>query len=338
MKKPILLLLVLCLILTAALAGCTAAPSAPESPASEQPSEPAEAPEAPAEVSAAPDAAAISVTDMMGREISLSGPAQKIVVLSAADCEIVYALGAASSVVGRGEYCDYPAEVLDITPVQSGSETNLEQIIALEPDVLLMSAMDQSEEQTKALEEAGITVVVSDADTIEETYTSIELIGAVTGKADEAAALTESMKSMFAEVSASAAKDSGETVYFEVSPLEYGLWTAGANTFMNEIAGMLGLENCFADVEGWAEISEEQIIERDPDYIVTISMFYGEGPTPVEEILSRKGWENVTAVKNAAVLNLQNNELSRPAPRLADGAKAMSDFITGIRESLQAAA
>ena len=96
---------------------------------------------------------------------------------------------------------------------------------------------------------------------------------------------------------------------------------------MNEIANMVGLTNCFEDVEGWSEISEEQVIARNPDYIVTISMYYGEGPTPVEEILGRKGWEELTAIKNQAVLNLANNELSRPAPRLADGAKMLYDFI-----------
>ena len=85
----------------------------------------------------------------------------------------------------------------------------------------------------------------------------------------------------------------------------------------------------FADVTGWGEISEEQVLERNPDYIVTISMYFGEGPTPEEEILSRTGWENVTAVKNGKILNLPNNELSRPAPRLADGAKALYDFVYG---------
>ena len=91
----------------------------------------------------------------------------------------------------------------------------------------------------------------------------------------------------------------------------------------------MGLKNCFADVTGWSEISEEQVLERNPDYIVTISMYYGEGPTPEEEILARPGWENVTAVKNGKILNLQNNELSRPAPRLAEGAQVLYDFVYG---------
>jgi len=98
---------------------------------------------------------------------------------------------------------------------------------------------------------------------------------------------------------------------------------------MNEICEILNLKNVFDDVVGWGEISEEQVMERNPDYIVTISMYFGEGPTPEEEIMSRKGWEDITAVKNGAILNLSNNELSRPAPRLVDGAKLMFDFVYG---------
>ena len=134
------------------------------------------------------------------------------------------------------------------------------------------------------------------------------------------------MKQTFDAVSENAG-DGTKSIYFEVSPLEYGLWTAGSGTFMDEIATMLGLKNCFADVEGWAQISEEQVLERNPDYIVTISMYYGEGPTPEEEIMARPGWENVTAVKDQKILNLPDNELSRPGPRLADGAQALYDFV-----------
>ena len=241
---------------------------------------------------------------------------------------ILCAIGGEDALVGRGKYCDYPAEVLDVPSVQSGYDTNIEQIIALEPQVLLMSTMAQTDEQVQQLEAAGIHVVVSDAQDIEGTYTAISMIGELVGRQAEAASIVESMQKTFDEIRANAG-DGTKSIYFEVSPLQYGLWTAGSGTFMDEIANMLGLTNCFADVTGWGEISEEQVLERNPDYIVTISMYYGEGPTPEEEILSRTGWENVTAVKDGKILNLPNNELSRPAPRLADGAKALYDFVYG---------
>ena len=269
----------------------------------------------------------VTVTDMTGREITLDEPATRVVALSAADCEVLFAVGAGDTLVGRGEYCDYPAEVLNVPSVESGYETNIEQIIELKPQVLLMSTMAQTEEQVQALEDAGIKVVVSDAQDIEGVYQSISMIGQLMGKTAEADKVIENMKATFKEVAGNQSLN-GKTVYFEVSPLEWGLWTAGKGTFMNEIAEMMGLKNCFDDISGWGEISEEQVLERNPDIIVTISMYYGEGPTPVEEIASRAGWENVTAVKEGMIVNLANNELSRPAPRLAEGAKMLYEYIT----------
>ena len=270
----------------------------------------------------------VTVTDMTGREITLSEPAARIVALTAADCEILCALGCEDALVGRGEYCDYPASVLDKPSVQSGYETNIEQIIALEPQVVLMATMAQTVEQVEALENAGVKVVVSDAQDIEGVYYTIRMIGALMGKDAEAEALVSGMLAAFADI-AGKAENTGKTVYFEVSPLQWGLWTAGKGTFMDELAALCGLTNAFADVDGWAAISEEQVLERDPDYIVTISMYYGEGPTPIEEIKSRAGWDALKAVQNDDILNADSNEISRPGPRLTDAAGTIYDFVYG---------
>ena len=278
----------------------------------------------------------VTVTDMMGREISLSAPASRVVALTAADCEILCALGCEDALVGRGEYCDYPASVLEKPSVQSGYETNIEQIIALEPQVVLMGTMAQTTEQVEALQNAGVQVVVSNAQDIEGVYTAIRLIGALMGKDAEAEEMVAGMQSAFADIAAKA-ENTGKTVYFEVSPLQWGLWTAGKNTFMDELAAMCGLTNAFADVEGWAQISEEQVLERDPDYIVTITMYYGEGPTPVEEIKGREGWDALKAVQNGDILNADSNEISRPGPRLQDAAETIFDFVYGEESNAPAA-
>ena len=282
---------------------------------------------------AAAEDTSFTVTDMSGREITFDKPVERAVALTASDCEIIFALGAGDILVGRGEYCDYPAEVFEIPSVQSGYDTNIEQIIDLEPEVLFMSTMAQTEEQVAQLENAGIKVVVSDAQDIEGTYTAISMIGEIRGKTEEANEVIDGMKAVFEEIQANKL-DGTKTIYFEVSPLQWGLWTAGTSSFMSEIAEMMGLRNCFDDIsDSWAAISEEQVLERNPDFILTITMYYGEGPTPEEEIMGRAGWENVTAVKNGDILNLVNNELSRPAPRLAEGAQMLFDFVV---ESLAA--
>ena len=279
----------------------------------------------------------ITVTDMAGREITLDGPAAKIVALTASDVEIIYALGAGDLLVGRGEYCDYPAEVLEKPVVKSGGETNLEEILALEPNVVIMATMAQTTEQVEALEKAGVKVIVSDAQNLEGVYTAITLIGRVVGKNDEAAALVKEMQDTFDGIKAKA-EDTGKTIYFEVSPLAYGLWAAGKGTFMDELAGICGLTNAFADADAWAQVSEEQVFEKDPDYIVTTSMYWGEGPTPVEEILGRAGWDQLKAVKNNQIFNADSNAITRPGPRLMDAVKALYEFVYGAEAEEEAPA
>ena len=273
------------------------------------------------------EGSAVTVTDMHNREITLTEPATRIVVMQPSDCEILCAIGCEDTIVGRGQYVDYPASVLEVPVVQSGAETNVEEILALNPQVVLMNDMAQSEEQVKQLEENGVKVVVSSATDIEGVYYAIRMIGKLMGKEENAEAVIADMQATFDEIKANS-KNEGKTVYFEVSPLQWGLWTAGKGTFMDELAEICGLTNAFADLNDWAAISEEQVLARDPDYIVTITMYYGEGPTPVEEIISREGWGDLKAVKNGDILNAESNAISRPGPRLKDAAIELYSFIT----------
>ena len=277
---------------------------------------------------AAAEGTGITVTDMMGREITLDAPATRVVAIAAADTEILYAIGAGDTLVGRGEYCDYPAEVSAVPTVKSGQETNLEEIIALEPQVVIMATMAQEEEQVSALEEAGVKVVVTNAQNLEGVYEAIRLIGKVTGHEEEAEAVVARMQEVFAGVAAKA-QNTGKTVYFEVSPLQWGLWAAGKGTFMDELAEICGLTNVFADVDGWAAVNEEDVIARDPDIIVTTSMYWGEGPTPVEEIQGRAGWGNMKAIQGGQIFNADESAITRPGPRLADAVEALFEFVYG---------
>lgn len=319
MKKLTALLLAFVLIVSAAAcAQKSATPTTAKTPASSSPS---------------PSATPITITDMKGRGITLSKPAEKIVTLAPSDCEILYALGAGDKIVGRGEFCDYPAEVSSVPVVQSGGETNIEQIIALGPDVVIMSTMAQTLEQVASLENAGIKVIISDAKNIEDIYKAITLIGHVVGKNDAAKTIVDGMKKTFDDIKEKVRQNnqanSGKTIYFEVSPLACGLYTAGSGTYMDDIALMLGLKNTFGDLQSWAEISEERVLQRNPDYIVSTTMSYDNSQTPVDEILNRKGWENIPAIKNHAIYNADSDSyaLMHPGPRLAEAVQHLYDFI-----------
>ena len=277
---------------------------------------------------------ALEVTDMTGRTVALDAPAKRVVAITAANVEVLYALGAGDTLVGRGEYCNYPEEALNAPAVKSGAELNVEEVLALQPDLVIMDTMAQTTEQVAALENAGLKVIITKEDGIAGVYEAIALIGKAVGKDAEADKLVADMKAAFDEIAAKA-ENTGKTVYFEISPLQWGLWTAGKGTFMDEIATLCGLTNVFADVDGWASVSEEQVLQRNPDYIVTTSAYYGEGPTPVEEIKGRAGWDQVTAVVEDHVFNADNDAITRPGPRLVEAAQALLDFVSGVQDSAE---
>lgn len=271
---------------------------------------------------------AITVTDMFGRAITLEEPATRIIATEPADCEILYALGCGDALVGRGLYCDYPAEVTALPTVHSGADTNLEEILALDPQVVIMNDMAHTVEQVSLLEQNGVKVITTNADSIPEVYQAIRLIGQVMGKNAEAETLITDMQTTFDDIAAKA-EQTDKTIYFEVMPLEWGLWSAGANTFMQELAEICGMKNAFADLDGWQPISQEQVIDRDPDYIVLVT---GMGDTAVDEVMNRPGWQDIKAIQNGKVYNADSYTLTRPAPRLKDAAIDLYNFLYGIAE------
>ena len=274
------------------------------------------------------ESAGLTVTDMFGREVTLPDAATRIIAMEPSDCEILYALGCGDALVGRGMYCDYPESVLDLPAVQSGENINLEEILALNPQVVVLTGMHHLEEQIALLEQNGVKVIGTDANSISEVYDSIRLLGTVMGKEAEAESIIADMKAAFDDIAARCEK-TDQTIYFEVMPLEWGLWSAGSGTFMQELAELCGMQNAFADIEGWKAISQEQVIERNPDYIVLVT---GMGEAAVDEVMAREGWDDIKAIQNAKVYNADSYALTRPAPRLKDAAIDLYNFLNDIAE------
>ena len=277
-------------------------------------------------VPAVAENAAITVTDIYNRVITLEEPATRIVAMQPSDCEILCAIGCEDALVGIGQFCDYPASITSLPVVQSGKNTNIEEILALNPQVVLMNDMSQSEDQVKQLEENGVKVVISSTTDIESVYTAIRMIGTLMGKDENAEALIADMKATCDEIRA---KSEGieKTVYFEISPPPY-LYSCGSSSFTHELAEICGLKNIFGDQpDAWLMISDEQVIERNPDYIILMN---GMGAEGIEEIQSRDGWGDINAIKDKNIYYDGTSMMTRPGPRLKDAVIELYNFINGI--------
>jgi len=266
--------------------------------------------------------------DTAGKEVKLTKYPEKIISLIPAATENIYDLGAGEKLIAVDTYSNYPSATIELTKLETASSLNIESIINLNPDIVFMSKMGQTVEQYENLTNSGIKIVMVDASSIEETYTIINLIGKVIGKENEAKEIINEMKTEFENIKNSVKDEKSKTIYYEVSPLEFGLWTSGNKTFENEIMEILNIKNIFKDVDGWAQVSEEQVLVKDPQYIITTTANYGDFDA-VEEIISRENWKNVNAIKASNVYSINPDTMSRPTKRLVEGAKQLKNVIYG---------
>jgi iron complex transport system substrate-binding protein len=282
----------------------------------------------PATVTPEPSPTPISVTDGLGRSVTLPKTAQRIVSAAPSNTEILFAVGAGSQVVGRDDFSDYPPEASDLPSVGgSMGAYNYEAMIALQPDLVLMTGIN-TPEQVKALEDVGITVYyLPNPTTLEEMYANLETVGKLSGHEQEATTLVESLKVRVKAVTERV------MVYSFLPGVFYELdastpaqpWTTGAGTFMDMLISMAGGHNVFNDMNtSWAQVSQEELIVRDPYIILLGDSAYG---ITIESIGQRPGWDVLSAVKNGRVYAFDDNLVSRPGPRLVDGLEALAEIL-----------
>jgi len=267
----------------------------------------------------------MTITDAVGKEITLESPPENIVSLIPSNTEILFALGLNNEIVGVTDNDDYPAEATEKQKV-GGMEYNIEQIIALQPDIVFAhaSSMTFSAGAIEQLESAGLKVfVVTNAKDFNEIYTTIEQLGRATGKLPEAEKIIKDMKAKVEEVLAKLEDVKPKKVFVEASD-EPHIFTAGKDTFMNEMLNMIHAENVAADTVDWYEISSEQIIAKNPDVIVVT---YHYVPDILTKLPQRAGFDTINAVKNKAIVQVDENTTSRQGPRLGEGLEELAKAI-----------
>ena len=274
------------------------------------------------------DAAGITITDGLGREIKLTSAAERVVSLAPSNTEILFALGAGDKIVGRDEFSDYPEEAKAIASVGgSMGEYSLEAIVALKPDLVLAAEIN-SPELVKSLEDLGVTVYyLANPKTLEGLYTNIEIVATLTGR--DPTKLTDSLKGRVAAVDEKIMPlSSRPTVFYEIDATDPSKpYTAGVDTFINLLINRAGGFN-FTELAGitdpYPQIGLEQLLVTQPNIIILGDAMWGTTP---ESVATRPGWDALAAVINGNVFPFDDNLLSRPGPRLIDGLEALAKLL-----------
>ena len=270
----------------------------------------------------------ITLTDDLGREVTIEAPPVRIVSLAPSITEIVFALGLGDRVVGVTDFCDYPPEALEKEKIGGWWTPDVEKIIALQPD-LILSAYGYQHDAITALEGLGLTVLDIKSTDLEDLLNDIRTVGTITDKEAEAEALTDEMESKIDAVTDETAGLSPEekprTFHICYGPTG-GIWTSGSGTFIHDLIEKAGGVNIFADLEGWPVVDIEAIIARDPEVILVTAMGGTAGDT-WEWVNTEPRLADVSARQNGRVYYVESNWVERSGPRIVLGLEQVAKCI-----------
>lgn len=262
----------------------------------------------------------LEVTSADGTTVTLESEPQRIVSISPTFTEVLFALGVGDRVVGRTDYCDYPAETQNIASIGSMVTPSVEKIVEMEPDLVLVSFMEQ--EMLDKVEESGAKVIqIPSSDSIEGSYAGMEKIGEIVNANEEAAKLVETIKTDIATIVEKVKDQEPVTAYYVAGFGKNGDYTAGANTFMNDLIVAAGGDNVAKDAEGWS-YTAEKLLEKDPQYI-----FIGSMSQMTDDFKATEPYNNLTAVKEDQLVELDDNIISREGPRMAEAVEAIAKAL-----------
>ncbi len=268
----------------------------------------------------------ITVTDSAGREITIEEAPEKIVSGAPANTEILYALGLGDQIVGVTDWCNYPLEAMDKPTVGGFSDINLEKVVELDPHIVF-GAIGVQGPLIQSFEDAGIVFVAIEPETLDELIDSIELIGAIAGKEQEAQELISDMESRIDAVKEKVVdipEDERPGVLYEV--WNDPVMTIGPNTYISDMIEIAGGRNIFSDAQdNWPVVDIESILARDPQVIISSMHHHRSGP---DEFYQMNTWSEISAIRNKRVYVVSDGDVfARVGPRIIDGLEEFARYI-----------
>jgi iron complex transport system substrate-binding protein len=260
---------------------------------------------------------ALQITDERGIKVTLAAPPQRIVSLLPSLTETVCALDACQRLVGVDRYSNYPAQVRTLPQVGGGLDPNIEAIVALKPDLVLMSMSSRAAERLEAL---GLKVAALDTKTHTDVRRVLEKVGTLLGVGvGDAQRVWRTIDAGVAAAAQSLSPKARNTrVYFEVSR---GPYAAGETSFIGETLTRLGVKNVVpASLGPFPKLNPEYVVRANPDVIMI-------GNRSMQAMVPYPGWQSIKAVREQRICVFPNDDaetIVRPGPRMAEAARLMA--------------
>ncbi len=272
---------------------------------------------------ALPTVAAISVQDDMRHAVTLAAPAQRIVSLAPHTTELLFAAGAGSKIVGISEYSDYPAAARSIASIGSSAALDLERILALKPDLIVSWGSGNLGPQVGKLRELGIPVFESEPRDFDTVATSLERLAQLAGTTAVGQQAASQFRSRLAQLSATYAQRPTVTVFYQV--WRDPLMTLNDAHLVSSVIRLCGGQNIFGKLPTLVPtVNVEALMQADPEVILA-------GSSADDPKYDWRRFGRLKAVVRGNLFTLNSDQMTRPGPRILDGADAMCRHLESAR-------
>lgn len=255
------------------------------------------------------------VVDDSGRSVTIPAKIERFVSLAPNLTEIAFAIGAGDRLVGNTTFCNYPEQAKSITKVGDTLQPSIERVLALKPQLVLVSTASQLQAFTSQLEEHGIALYINDPQSLEDVFLSITNLGDVLNESAAASDLLSQLRARTETVERAVAGRPRVRVFFQLSGQP--LYTAGKSSFVTNLIERAGGQSVTADVnEAWPRLSDEAALASRPEAVIMLS---GESMGAAANLKVARALQNSPAVRTGRLYVIDGDLLTRPGPRLVDG-------------------
>ena len=271
-------------------------------------------------------AQAITVQDFSGREVTLDQPAKRIVALAPHIVENLYSAGAGDKLVGVVSYSNFPDEAKNVPEVGTYNAFSLEQVLALNPDLIVMWGSGNGMQTLSKFEALGIPVYVSELRQLSDVPKSIRNLSQLAGTPAIGEAEASRIETELNALHRRYGEKRSLSVLYQIwnDPLQ----TVNGEHLISEIIALCGGHNVFGDASSLApRVSIESVLLRDPDAIVASGM----GEARPEWLDQWRAYPSLTAVADEALFFVNPDHLQRPSARIVLGARSLCQQLDQIR-------
>lgn len=268
---------------------------------------------------AAPSARSGALRDDFGDTLAVGAHPARLVSLSPATTEILFAIGAGRRLVGRTRWDQWPDSARFVPDLGDGLRPNVEAVLGAHPDLVILYASADNRAAAARLRQAGVRVAAFRIDRLDDFRRVTRILGRLAGDSLRADSVVDSVSATLDRVRAATAPLPHPTVFFEMN--QRPVITIGAGSYLNDLVAIAGARNVYASLGAPSPmVTLEDVVHRDPDYVLTT-------PDGVPQLLADPAWRALRAVRERRVLAYDTNLVTRPSVRLGEAAVSLARLL-----------